>query len=164
MGGLVGLLAVAVACTGAAARREARTHADVLESIAQKGVDLVRTGRLVAESMPVLTYPLERAQAFARTARRRERLDPATLAAFDTLVDRYRAFVDGLDRARRDLGRDEAARALAEPLAGVERAAAALRGELERADGRRQARGRSVTFFGSFTVASSADTVCPRCG
>jgi len=129
------LLAAVAACSGAAARREARTHADLLAAIAQKGVDLVRSGRLVAESMPELTYPLERAQAFARSARERERLDTAALAALDALVERYRSFVDTLDRVRRDLSRDQAARALAEPLASVEAAAAALRAELDRAGG-----------------------------
>jgi hypothetical protein len=127
----MGLLVVFVACSGAAARREARTHADVLEAIARKGADLVRSGRLVAESMPELTYPLERAQAFARKARDGERLAPGAQAALDALVERYRAFVDALDRVRRDLEPDDAARALAEPLAGVESAAAALRTELD---------------------------------
>jgi hypothetical protein len=132
---LVGLLVVAVACTGAAARREARTHADVLEAIAGKGADLVQSGRLVAESMPELTYPLERAQAFARTARARARLEPAALDALDALVERYRAFVDTLDRVRRELEPSAAARALVEPLAAVRHAAASLRAALERAGG-----------------------------
>jgi len=132
---MVFLLAAVVACSGAAARREARTHAELLAAIAHKGVDLVRSGRLAAESMPELTYPLERAQAFARRARERERLGPGALAALDALVERYRAFVDTLDRVRRDLSRDEAAAALAAPLASVEAAAAALRAELERDDG-----------------------------
>jgi hypothetical protein len=136
IGGLLGLLVVAVACGGAAAaRQEARTHADVLESIARKGADLVRSGRLVAESMPELTYPLERAQAFARTARDRARLEPAALAALDALVERYRAFVDTLDRVRREHEPTEAARVLAVRLAAVEDAAALLRAALGRAGG-----------------------------
>jgi hypothetical protein len=67
-------------------------------------------------------------------ARRRERLPPVALAALDVLVERYRAFVDALDRVRREHEPAEAAKALAEPLAGVEAAAAAVRRELDRAD------------------------------
>src|SRR3990172_12669864 len=47
---------------------QAATHTDVLVGIARKGADLVGGGRLTAESMPELTYPLERAVAFANRA------------------------------------------------------------------------------------------------
>src|SRR4029453_10119075 len=78
-----------------------RTHAEVMVSIARKAVDLVASGRFTAESMPELTYPLERADAFAREARRRAGTNaPPSLAAFEELIVRYRAFVEPLRPAR----------------------------------------------------------------
>ena len=69
--------------------RLAATHVEVLTAMARKGADLVASGRLTAESMPELTYPLERAQAFARTARERSgEAPPASLAAFAELLER----------------------------------------------------------------------------
>jgi hypothetical protein len=110
-----------------------RTHAEVMVSIAHKAVDLVVTGRFTAESMPELTYPLERADAFARQARDRAGADaPPSLARFETLIARYRAFVDALDRTRRELRGADAAAALAEPLRAVEDAAAAVDEALRR--------------------------------
>jgi hypothetical protein len=110
-----------------------RTHAEVMVSIAHKAVDLVATGRFTAESMPELTYPLERAEAFARQARERVGGDaPPSLARFETLIARYRAFVDTLDRTRRELRGTDAAAALAEPLRAVEDAAAAVDEALRR--------------------------------
>lgn len=110
-----------------------RTHAEVMVSIARKGVDLVSTGRFTAESMPELTYPLERADAFARQARARAGADPpASLAAFETLIGRYRAFVDALDRTRRERRGADAAAALAPHLQAVEEAAAAVNEALRR--------------------------------
>jgi hypothetical protein len=108
------------------------THADLLVSMARKGADLAGADRLTAETMPELTYPLERAQAFAREARARagEGGPPASLDAFDTLVARYRAFVDALDRDRREHRGAAAAAALAEPLAQVVAAADAVRAAL----------------------------------
>src|SRR5262245_66249794 len=95
-----------------------RTHAEVMPSIARKAVDLVATGRFTAESMPELTYPLERAQAFAREARRRAGASvPESLIAFEGLIARYNAFVDALDRTRRERRGAAAADALADPLA-----------------------------------------------
>lgn len=108
--------------------RLALTHVDLLEALARKGADLVASGRLTAESMPELTYPLERAQAFAKQARARAGdAPPASLAAFETLVARYRAFVDALDRVRREQRGAEARAALEAPLQAVEDAAAAAR-------------------------------------
>ena len=108
--------------------RLALTHVDLLEALARKGADLVASGRLTAESMPELTYPLERAQAFAKQAHARAGdAPPASLAAFDTLVSRYRAFVDALDRVRREQRGADARAALEEPLHAVEDAAAAAR-------------------------------------
>src|SRR5262245_32563047 len=76
-----------------------RTHTQVMVGIARKAVDLVAAGRFTAENLPELTYPLERAEAFARQARSRAGGHaPASLAAFDALTARYRTFVDTVDR------------------------------------------------------------------
>jgi hypothetical protein len=99
--------------------------------MARKGADLVASGRLTAETMPELTYPLERAQAFAHEARARSRgTPPASLDALDVLIARYRDFVDALDRVRRDTRGETARAALAEPLARVEEAAERVRAAL----------------------------------
>src|SRR4029450_9133214 len=80
-----------------------RTHAEVMVSIAHKAVDLVATGRFTAESMPELTYPLERADAVARRARGGGGSEPPpSLTQFEALIARYRAFVDAVDRTRRE--------------------------------------------------------------
>jgi hypothetical protein len=102
--------------------------------MAHKGADLVANDRLTAETMPELTYPLERAQAFASEARARSRgAPPPSLDALEVLIARYREFVDALDRVRRERRGEAARTALAEPLARVEAAAegvqAALREE-----------------------------------
>ena len=106
----------------------ATTHTDLLVAMAHKGSDLVASGRFGAENMPELTYPLERADAFAHSARARSGdTPPASLVAFEGLLARYRTFVDVLDQTRR-ADRGEAARAaLAPPLAAVEAAAATVR-------------------------------------
>ena len=99
--------------------------------MARKGTDLVASGRLTAESMPELTYPLERADAFVHAARARSGADgPRSLDALETLVARYRAFVDVLDRVRREQTGEAARAALTPALAGVEDAAAAVDGAL----------------------------------
>ena len=99
--------------------------------MARKGADLVASGRLTAETMPELTYPLERAQAFVREARSRSAgAPPPSLDALDVLVARYRDFVDALDRVRRDTRGDAARAALAGPLAAVEEAADGVRAAL----------------------------------
>lgn len=93
-------------------------------------------GRLTAESMPELTYPLERAQAFARKAAARSGdARPPSLAAFEVLLARYRAYIDTLDRVRREVPRAAARDALAGPLGDVEAAGAAVLAAL-RAEGR----------------------------
>jgi len=110
-------------------------HVDVLVGEAHKGVDLVVGGRLAAESMPELTYPLERAEAFARDAATRAPHDLGSLAAFQTLIAHYRALIDLLDQVRRQ-HRGEAARAaLTASLAAVDQAGEAVRAAL-RAEGR----------------------------
>jgi hypothetical protein len=104
-----------------------RTHSELMVAIARKGVDLVRGGRLTAENMPELTYPLERAEAFARSAHARAGdAAPPSLAAFDTLIARYRALVDALDSTRRTQRGEDAAATLAAPLAAVEDAGRAV--------------------------------------
>jgi len=56
--------------------------------IARKAADLVAAGRFTAESLPELTYPLERAEAFARQARERAGGDaPASLSAVANVFD-----------------------------------------------------------------------------
>jgi hypothetical protein len=130
----IALLIVCVSATGCFWRKYAprmRTHADLLVSMAHKGVDLVGADRLTAESMPELTYPLERAEAFARDAHARTGdAPPDSLVAFDALVARYRAFVDALDRDRREQRGKAAADALAAPLAEVVAAADTVRSAL----------------------------------
>jgi len=116
--------------------RVVATHAELLAAMARKGADLVASDRLTAESMPELTYPLERTEAFVLRARARAGTEPpASLAALEALAARYRAFVDALDRDRRELRGEAARAALAGPLADVEAAAAAVASAL-RAEGR----------------------------
>jgi len=116
------------------------THTEVLVGIARKGADLVGGGRLTAESMPELTYPLERAAAFAAKAKakakaRSDAAPPASLVAFEMLIARYREFVDALDRARRDHEPRDARDRLGAPLAAVEAAGERVR-EALRSEGR----------------------------
>jgi hypothetical protein len=108
----------------------AATHAEVLVAIARKGVDLIAGSRLTAETMPELTYPLERAQAFAVSERA---ASPPWLPAFETLLARYRDLIDTLDRVRRDARGEEARAVLAGRLRAVEDAGAAVRAALAEA-------------------------------
>jgi hypothetical protein len=128
------LLALALAaCFWRGYGRLAATHAELLAAIARKGYDLVAAGRLTAESMPELTYPLERAQAFVADAGRRAgSARPPSLGALETLVERYRRFIDVLDRVRRartTAGRRELAARLREVRAAARQTRAALRAE-----------------------------------
>ena len=130
----VGLLACCVAAVvgcgrGVPSANETSTHVDVLTAIARKGVDLVAAGRFSAESMPELTYPLERAQALAVRAHAAAP-PPVWLPAFDAVLARYRDLLDAIDRARREQ-RGDAARSLLQPeldalLAAASAAKAAL--------------------------------------
>jgi hypothetical protein len=124
-------IVLVVGCGWRSYGRTMATHVEVLVAIAAKGVDLVAGGRLTAESMPELTYPLERAQAFARTATSQS-ASPPSLAAFQTLCARYRDLIDTLDRIRRDQRGDAARATLAGPLAAVQAAAAAVTDALAR--------------------------------
>ena len=126
-------LAMLGACFWRSYAPRMRTYADVMVSIAHKGADLVRTGRFTAESVPELTYPLERAEAFAREVRGHAGAEPpASLLAFETLIARYRSFVDALDRSRREHPAADTATTLAEPLRAVDDAAAAVDQALRR--------------------------------
>jgi len=116
--------------------RLAATHVDVLLGMARKGVDLVANGRFTAESMPELTYPLERARAFAEGAHARAGpTPPESLTAFDALLGRYRSLVDALDRVRRAERPDAARHALEAPLAAVEAAGTTVQASLRRVRG-----------------------------
>ena len=129
-------LALLTGCFWRSYGPQAATHTDVLVGIARKGADLVGKSRFTAESMPELTYPLERAVAFAdRATARSAGSPPASLLALRALIARYREFVDILDRVRRDQGAGEARAALASPLAAVEAAATEVHRAL-RAEGR----------------------------
>jgi hypothetical protein len=119
---LAAALALSAGCFSRSYGRLAATHVEVLTAMARKGADLVAGGRLTAESMPELTYPLERAQAFARRAARRGPASRPSLVAFEALLARYVAFVDALDRVRRERTGGAARAALAAPLAAVEAA------------------------------------------
>jgi hypothetical protein len=131
-------LALVVAACGGSYDRQVEAHVALLTAVARKGVDLVGSGRLTAESMPELTYPLERARAFAeRESRRQGGSPPPSLLAFQSLVARYRDFVDALDRLRREKSGPDARVALGPPLAAVEAA-----GEAVRAAIRQEAAGR----------------------
>lgn len=116
--------------------RLAAVHVDVLVAMARKGVDLVANGRMSAESMPELTYPLERAEAFARTATARSpETPPPSLVAFGVLLAQYRQFLDAFDQARRTARGEEARIVLGPSLAAVEVAGEAVRTALH-AEGR----------------------------
>jgi hypothetical protein len=126
------LLLLAAGCFWRSYGPYVATHTDVLVGIARKGADLVGSGRLTAESMPELTYPLERAVAFAdRAGARSGDAPPPSLLAFRGLIVCYREFVDALDRVRRSHGASEARAELAPPLAAVEEAAAAVHRALD---------------------------------
>jgi maltooligosyltrehalose synthase len=136
------LLACITAATGCFWRsypQRLSTHAELLVSIARKARDLVATGRFTAENLPELTYPLERAAAYAADAHRRAPKPPSSLVAFDRLIERYRAYVELVDSQRRERDGAAAVRAVESSLADVEAAArdvaAALAQELNSAAG-----------------------------
>jgi hypothetical protein len=107
------------------------THADVLVSMARKGMDLTAADRLTAGTLPELFYPLERAQALAAEARRRSGdTPPAVLVPFEDLLVRYRAFCDQIDRLRRERPGPAARERLQPAFGEIERAAAAVHAAL----------------------------------
>ena len=116
------------ACSWRSYGKATATHADLLVAMARKGADLVASGRLTAESLPELTYPLERADAFLRAAAARSTdHPPPSLRALEDLRARYQEFLDALDRVRRERSGEAARAALADPLAAVEGAAESVR-------------------------------------
>jgi hypothetical protein len=119
------LLALLAGCFWRSYAGIVATHVDVLTAMARKGTDLVAAGRLTAESLPELTYPLERAQAFARSAESKSAGHrPPSLDAFRRLLERYREFLDALDRTRRETSGEAARAALAPRLDALAAAAA----------------------------------------
>jgi hypothetical protein len=125
------LLLALIGCFWRTYGRAAAVHADVLVAMARKGADLIAGGRLTAETMPELTYPLERADAFVRAAAARSRgRPPQSLVALEDLVAAYRAFLDTLDRLRRTTRGEAARTALAPYLTEVEQAAEEVRAAL----------------------------------
>jgi hypothetical protein len=130
---LVCCLAVVTGCFWRRYPERLRIHGEVLVSTARKARDLVATGRFTAESVPELTYPLARAEAFAAESHRRSgATPPASLVAFEELLARYRAFVELVDETRRRERGAAAAERLGEPLAAVERAAREVTAALAR--------------------------------
>ena len=96
------LLLAVVGCFAHRYPRLVVTHAELLADMAEKGRDLVVAGRFTAESLPELTYPLERATVYEAEARRQfGAAVPTSLAAFTGLVAEYQAFVRTLDDLRR---------------------------------------------------------------
>jgi len=127
------LTLVLAACFWRSYPRQVATHADLLVAMAQKGADLVAAGRLTAENLPELIYPLERARAFARSVHvRAGDVVPPSLVALEELIGRYRAFVDELDRVRRTARGDAARAALVMPLDAVVGAGERVREALTR--------------------------------
>jgi len=121
---LSGLLLAVGGCFWRSYPARLRTHTDLLVAFARKARDLVATGRFTAENLPELTYPLERAAAFAAETRQRAAPPPQSLVAFEGLIERYRTFVDLVDQGRRGRGDPvAAAAALKAPLESVQAAA-----------------------------------------
>jgi Xaa-Pro aminopeptidase len=102
LGAIFLCLAVASGCFWRSYPQHLRTHSELLVSFARKGRDLVATGRFTAENLPELTYPLERAAAFAADVRRRTDAPPPSLVALERLIERYRTFVQQVDRERHE--------------------------------------------------------------
>lgn len=132
--GVIFVLVAAVAggCFWRSYPERLRMHSELLVAFARKGRDLVATGRFAAENLPELTYPLERAVEFAADAHRRTAAPPPSLAAFDRLIERYRAFVALVDRERHAAAGPAAAASLDEPVAAIEAAAADVTAALAR--------------------------------
>jgi hypothetical protein len=131
------LLTCVVAASGCFWRsypKRMRTHVEVLVGIARKASDLVAARRFTAENLPELTYPLERATAFAAEVRGRTSTPPESLDAFETLLARYRALITEADQGR--LRAQPAGDVpLASQLADVEAAARVVEAALDRERG-----------------------------
>jgi len=131
---LLTCVAVASGCFWRSYPKLMRTHVEVLVGIARKASDLVATGRFAAENLPELTYPLERATAFAADVRARTSAPPPSLDAFETLLARYRALITEADQGRLR-ARPTGDVPLASQLADVESAARAVEAALDRERG-----------------------------
>jgi hypothetical protein len=105
--------------------RAAATHVELMVAMAAKGSDLLANGRFTAESLPELTYPLERADAFARALEARG-APPPWLSAFRVVLARYRDVLDTLDRIRREQRGEGARAAMAPSLEALRTAAASV--------------------------------------
>jgi len=106
----------------------AAMHTELLLAMTRKGIDLVRARRFAPENLPELYYPLDRARAFAATARRRSGEDPPpSLPALETLLARYEAFCDAVDEMRRGPRTPPLRRAMRDAAREVDAAAAAVR-------------------------------------
>ena len=122
------LLCLLAGCFWRSYPRQAAAQAQLLMAMAHKEVDLVVGGQLTAENMPELTYPLERAGAFVKSATQRAgEAPPASLVALRALCERYRVLLDTLDRVRRSERGEAALARLGVPLAEVDGAVAAVR-------------------------------------
>ena len=138
LAGVVLCVAMANACFWSRYPEQVRTHAELLVAMARKGRDLIVGGRFTAESLPELMYPLERARAYAANVRAWRSPAPRSLDAFDALVERYRVYVDVVDRLRREPRGPEAPPALVAALADVEAGAQPLWAALDEEAGRRR--------------------------
>jgi len=118
---LVGCTLVAGGCFWRQYPARLATHTEVLLGIARKAHDLVVTGRFTAENLPELTYPLERATAYAHDVHAHGGAARPSLVAFETLIARYRTYVEAVDHARMETGAP--ATSLDVPLAALTTAA-----------------------------------------
>jgi hypothetical protein len=100
---LVACLAMAGGCFWRSYPARMRTHTELLVSFARKTGDLVEAHRFTAQNLPELTYPLERATAFARETRRHTSEAPDSLVAFERLLERYRELLYLADSTRQAL-------------------------------------------------------------
>ena len=87
-----------------------RVHVDVLAGIAEKIVAKSEAGgRPTPNDLTELIYPLERGRQFAKQYD--SRAERESYRKFTTLLDDYQQFVGGIDAARGDEARWQAARA-----------------------------------------------------
>jgi hypothetical protein len=105
-------------------------NAELLRDEARKGVDLAVAGRVSAEELAELLYPLARARALAADARRRlgSRPAPPALRGLEKLLAAYAKLCNAIDRERRAHAGPVPRPVLARPLGRVARSAARLLG------------------------------------
>jgi hypothetical protein len=101
-------------------------HTDLIVAMTRKGTDLVRTHRFTPENLPELSYPLERARAYAARAERQGGANPpGSLGAFVALLAAYERFYGVVDGLRGGWGGTSHA-ALRDAVREVRRRAAAV--------------------------------------